>query len=83
MIAFCIEMQFGASVQLQCVDSKNADVCTKHLRINVAFSPFSYVILEIGGIYQRDAGLYTCKAVNKHGEASVSCTLTVKVLDIA
>ena len=40
---------------------------------------FSYVILEIGGIYQRDAGLYTCKAVNKHGEATVSCTLTIKV----
>ena len=39
----------------------------------------SYVILEIGGIYQRDAGLYTCKAINKHGEATVSCTLTIKV----
>ncbi|KAF0303161.1 Titin [Amphibalanus amphitrite] len=43
-----------------------------------SINDFGYVILEIGGIYQRDAGLYTCKAVNKHGEATVSCTLTIK-----
>ncbi|XP_023947919.2 titin [Bicyclus anynana] len=39
---------------------------------------FGFVILEIGGVYQRDAGLYTCKATNKHGEATVSCKLQVK-----
>lgn len=39
---------------------------------------FGYVILEVSGVYQRDAGLYTCKATNKHGEASVSAKLSVK-----
>lgn len=39
---------------------------------------FGFVILEIGGVYQRDAGLYTCKATNRHGEATVSCKLQVK-----
>ena len=41
-------------------------------------SDFGFVILELTGVYQRDAGMYTCKASNKHGEASVSCTLQVK-----
>jgi hypothetical protein len=41
-------------------------------------SVFGFVILEVTGVYSRDAGLYTCKASNKHGEASVSCTLQVK-----
>ena len=41
-------------------------------------SDFGFVILEVSGVYARDAGLYTCKASNKHGEASVSCTLQVK-----
>lgn len=39
---------------------------------------FGFVILEVAGIYQRDSGMYTCKATNKHGEATVSCTLQVK-----
>ncbi|CAH1976506.1 unnamed protein product [Acanthoscelides obtectus] len=39
---------------------------------------FGFVILEIAGVYQRDSGVYTCKATNKHGEASVSCQLQVK-----
>lgn len=39
---------------------------------------FGFVILEIAGCYQRDGGLYTCKATNKHGEASVSCKLQVR-----
>lgn len=39
---------------------------------------FGFVILEMSGIYQRDAGLYTCKATNKHGDATVSCKLQVK-----
>uniref|UniRef100_A0A1I8N5F2 Ig-like domain-containing protein n=2 Tax=Musca domestica TaxID=7370 RepID=A0A1I8N5F2_MUSDO len=39
---------------------------------------FGFVILEIAGCYQRDSGLYTCKATNKHGEATVSCKLQVK-----
>lgn len=39
---------------------------------------FGFVILEVAGVYQRDSGLYTCKATNRHGEASVSCKLQVK-----
>ena len=39
---------------------------------------FGFVILEIAGCYQRDSGLYTCKATNKHGEATVSCKLHVR-----
>lgn len=39
---------------------------------------FGFVILEIAGCYQRDSGLYTCKATNSHGEATVSCKLTVR-----
>lgn len=39
---------------------------------------FGFVILEVSGVYQRDSGLYTCKATNSHGEASVSCQLQVK-----
>lgn len=38
---------------------------------------FGFVILEVAGVYQRDSGLYTCKATNKHGEATVSCKLQV------
>lgn len=39
---------------------------------------FGFVILEIAGCYQRDSGMYTCKATNKHGEATVSCKLQVR-----
>lgn len=39
---------------------------------------FGFVILEISGCYHRDSGLYTCKATNKHGEATVSCQLNVR-----
>lgn len=39
---------------------------------------FGFVILELAGCYQRDSGLYTCKATNQHGEASVSCKLQVR-----
>lgn len=39
---------------------------------------FGFVILEVSGVYQRDSGLYTCKATNRHGEASVSCQLQVR-----
>ncbi|RXG68646.1 Titin, partial [Armadillidium vulgare] len=38
---------------------------------------FGYVILELANCYSRDAGTYTCRAVNKHGEASVECKLNV------
>ncbi|CAL4067925.1 unnamed protein product, partial [Meganyctiphanes norvegica] len=38
---------------------------------------FGYVILEMANCYGRDSGTYTCRAVNKHGEASTECTLTV------
>lgn len=39
---------------------------------------FGFVILEVANVYQRDSGLYTCKATNKHGEATVSCKLQVR-----
>ncbi|XP_042888253.1 titin-like isoform X7 [Penaeus japonicus] len=38
---------------------------------------FGYVILELAGCYSNDSGTYTCRAINKHGEASVECKLTV------
>ncbi|XP_022243271.1 titin-like [Limulus polyphemus] len=41
-------------------------------------SDFGYVILEIAGVYQRDVGVYTCKAVNRMGEATISANLKVK-----
>lgn len=43
-----------------------------------AISDFGFVILEVAGIMAHDAGIYTCKASNKHGEASVSAKLQVK-----
>uniref|UniRef100_A0A146M532 Titin n=2 Tax=Lygus hesperus TaxID=30085 RepID=A0A146M532_LYGHE len=39
---------------------------------------FGFVILEMSGVDTRDAGLYTCKATNNHGEAVVSCKLQVR-----
>ena len=33
--------------------------------------------MELSGIYPRDAGLYTCKATNRHGQAVVTCNLKV------
>ena len=39
---------------------------------------FGFVILEVANVMQRDSGNYTCKAVNKHGETSVSCQIQVK-----
>merc|ERR1719211_15130 len=39
---------------------------------------FGFVILEVANVMSRDSGNYTCKAVNKHGEASVSCNVQVK-----
>ncbi|GFY64285.1 titin [Trichonephila inaurata madagascariensis] len=41
-------------------------------------SDFGFVILEIAGVFSRDAGVYMCKATNAYGEASVSCKLSVK-----
>ncbi|KAG7174092.1 Titin-like 20 [Homarus americanus] len=38
---------------------------------------FGYVILEMANCYGKDAGTYTCRAMNKHGEASVECKLNV------
>ena len=39
---------------------------------------FGFVILEVANVMTRDTGSYTCKAVNRHGESSVSCNITVK-----
>lgn len=39
---------------------------------------FGFVILEVANVMTRDSGNYTCKAVNKHGEAQVSCNVQVK-----
>lgn len=41
-------------------------------------SDFGFVILEVAGVYPRDNGVYSCKATNKNGEATVSTRLTVK-----
>lgn len=41
-------------------------------------SDFGYVVLEIAEAYPRDSGLYVCKAINRFGEDSISCQLTVK-----
>ncbi|XP_015783235.1 titin isoform X1 [Tetranychus urticae] len=41
-------------------------------------SDFGFIILEIAGVYSRDSGIYTCKASNAYGEATISCRLTVK-----
>ncbi|XP_013787479.1 titin-like, partial [Limulus polyphemus] len=43
-----------------------------------SISDFGFVILEIAGVYKRDIGVYTCKAVNRVGEATASANLTVK-----
>jgi len=39
---------------------------------------FGFVILEVANVMTRDTGNYTCKAINKHGEASISCQVQVK-----
>ncbi|GIY11090.1 titin, partial [Caerostris extrusa] len=41
-------------------------------------SDFGFVILEVAGVFSRDAGVYMCKATNAYGEATVSCKLSVK-----
>ncbi|KAL1449157.1 hypothetical protein WDU94_000380 [Cyamophila willieti] len=40
-------------------------------------SNFGCIILTVDDLFQRDAGVYTCKARNKHGVASTSCKLIV------
>merc|ERR1712088_1266169 len=39
---------------------------------------FGFVILEVANVMTRDSGSYTCKAVNRHGESSVSCNIQVR-----
>jgi len=39
---------------------------------------FGFVILEVANVLARDSGNYTCKAINRHGESSVSCQVQVK-----
>lgn len=36
---------------------------------------FGFVTLDLTDIYERDQGVYTCKASNKHGEAFTSTTI--------
>jgi len=38
---------------------------------------FGFVILEVANVMTRDAGNYTCKATNRHGEASSSCQVQI------
>ena len=45
-----------------------------------ASSDFGYVHLAIGGITERDAGVYTCKAVNKIGNATTFTKVNVKAV---
>ena len=40
------------------------------------FSDFGIVILDVLYCYAEDSGQYECKATNKHGSDSVSCTLS-------
>merc|ERR1719342_519852 len=39
---------------------------------------FGFVILEVANVLARDSGNYVCKAVNRHGEASISCQVQIK-----
>ena len=39
---------------------------------------FGFVILEVANVLSHDSGAYTCKAVNKNGEATISCNVSVK-----
>ncbi|XP_050422457.1 titin isoform X5 [Adelges cooleyi] len=55
----------------------NGKVLSAGSRIKT-INDFGFVILEVAGVYIRDSGLYTCKATNKHGEATVTCKLQVK-----
>merc|ERR1719419_729710 len=38
---------------------------------------FGFVILEVANVMTRDSGNYTCKATNRHGEASSSCQVQI------
>ncbi|KAK3888336.1 hypothetical protein Pcinc_007597 [Petrolisthes cinctipes] len=38
---------------------------------------FGFVILEMSNCYSKDSGTYVCRAINKHGEASVEVKLNV------
>jgi len=41
------------------------------------FNDFGFVILEISGLSERDAGVYSCRATNKYGQAVTVCNVTV------
>jgi titin len=38
-------------------------------------SDFGFVTLDLSDVYERDQGIYTCKAYNKQGEAFTSTTI--------
>lgn len=54
----------------------NGQVLCAGSRINTV-SDFGYVVLEINDLFDRDSGVYTCRATNKYGEATTSCNLVV------
>ena len=39
---------------------------------------FGFCVLEFDDVWAKDGGLYTCRALNKVGQAEVSCRIAVK-----
>lgn len=49
---------------------------TSGTRIRSTFD-FGHVTLDISGLRENDSGIYTCKAVNRVGEAVSTCNLKI------
>lgn len=50
--------------------------CPLGTRVRSTFD-FGHVTLEISGLRENDSGIYTCKAVNRVGEATSTCNIKV------
>lgn len=55
---------------------ENTWICATGTRIRSTFD-FGHVTLDISGLRESDCGIYTCRAVNRVGEAVSTCTLKV------